>query len=113
MRARNNVGENQMRTLILTAALSATMIFSAQAGPGDCSATASERNAFIGAAMLNALDRGRDTAGALSGGADYFLRDPEIHGDALTRYCASNPNASLASAMETLFPPSVLTNAAR
>lgn len=67
-----------------------------------CGASASERNAFLGSSIIGALDKGRDAKGALSGWAEQYIRDADVFGAALERFCADNASVALGAAVESV-----------
>ena len=76
----------------------------ALAGPDDCTATTTERSAFIGSLIVQQLDRGGGVANYPAWMRD-IIGDPDMQGERLERACGAAPEMSLATAIERLHAP--------
>jgi hypothetical protein len=54
-----------------------------------------QRNDFVSAALMRALDEGPEANGSYPAWVERYLRDADFFAEALTRYCATSPQASL------------------
>jgi hypothetical protein len=71
----------------------------ALAAPDNCSAGSHERSAFLFQAIVDELDRGRGAANHPDWMRNY-LGDPDYSGTWVASYCAENPQAKLATAIQ-------------
>lgn len=95
---------NASRSALLGAVVLAAAFVStpSRAGPGDCLASASEREAFLAREMIAEIDRGRDRNGAYPEWMQKFLRDPDTSAEALAKLCDRSPSETLTAALRRL-----------
>ena len=87
-----------MRLKICSAAAASLLLLTSSAFAMDCSSSATDRNDYVSAALIKALDGGKGANGSYPAWVERYMRDADLFAEALSAFCAKSPNSSFDTA---------------